>query len=60
MTQLTAHLDAFEVRLRRLEVELADLRRLARDAQDPEPEPLWKIVPPPPVAETRFSNRAPR
>jgi Predicted membrane protein (DUF2339) len=51
MTQLTAQLDLFESRLRKLEAELAELRRLAR-AEDagpaPEPEPLWAMIAPEP------------
>ena len=37
MTQLTERIDAFEVRLRSMETELYELRRLARAAQQPEP-----------------------
>ena len=52
MTQLTAQLDGFEIRLRKLEAELGDLRRLARAEEEvapaptlePEPEPLWTMI----------------
>jgi uncharacterized membrane protein len=54
MTQLSAHLDSFEIRLRKLENELVDLRRLARAqeaplAPEPEPEPLWTMIAPEPA-----------
>src|SRR5919197_3994064 len=54
MTQLTAQLDGFEIRLRKLEIELAELRRLAHaeEAPAPEPEverePLWTMIAPEP------------
>jgi uncharacterized membrane protein len=57
MTQLTAQLDLFEIRLRKLESELAELRRLARAVDEPEPapapklepEPLWAMMTPEPA-----------
>jgi hypothetical protein len=63
MTQLTAHLDLFEARLRRLEVELAELRILARAeheaAPEPTPEPLWSVIAPEPVAVATEQRPAP-
>jgi uncharacterized membrane protein len=46
-------LDSFEHRLRTLETELYELRRLARKEEEraPEPEaPLWEVLEPPPAA----------
>ena len=59
MTQLTERLDRFEDRLRSMESELAELRRLARaeaqtgttpaPAREPEP-PIWEMFEPVPAA----------
>jgi len=63
MTQLTAQLDSFEGRLRRLEAELGELRRLARAeeaaAPEPEPEPLWAMIAPEPEPVAPIAPKLP-
>jgi hypothetical protein len=53
MTELSERLDSFEHRLRTMETELYELRRLARKEEEPtrEPEaPLREVLEPPPTA----------
>jgi uncharacterized membrane protein len=63
MTQLTAQLDVFETRLRKLEAELGELRRLARAeeevAPEPEPEPLWTMIAPEPEPVAPIAPKLP-
>ncbi|HEX4679451.1 MAG TPA: DUF2339 domain-containing protein [Gaiellaceae bacterium] len=53
MTELMDRLNSFEHRLRDMETELYELRRLARKEEEPAPEleaPLWETLEPPPAA----------
>jgi hypothetical protein len=62
MTQLTAQLDSFEIRLRKLEAELGELRREARGEEAepaPEPEPLWTMLVPEPEPVEPISPKLP-
>ena len=47
MTELTDRIRAFEDRLRAMETELYELRRLAR-AQEQQAEPIWEVLAPEP------------
>src|SRR5690349_1885293 len=57
MTELTDRIRAFEDRLRAMETELYELRRLAR-AEEQHEEPIWNVIAPEPepVSDTVVSD----